>query len=61
MKNYAKQQSYVDVISQKLEREGGSLSTDVAVCYVRLDAQDTPRVVRRHDGIRLRLSKLCFG
>ena len=40
--------AYVDVVAQKLEREGGGLTADVAVRYVRLDAQDSCRVVRRH-------------
>ena len=40
--------AYVDVVAQKLEREGGGLTADVAVRYVRLDTQDSCRVVRRH-------------
>ena len=30
--------AYVDVVAEKLKREGSSLSTNIAICYVRLDA-----------------------
>ena len=36
--------AYVDVEAQELQRERGGLATDIAVCYVRLYAQNTPRV-----------------
>lgn len=39
-----KDDAYVDVVAQKLKGESGSLATDVAVCYVRLDAQNATRI-----------------
>jgi hypothetical protein len=33
-----KEDAYVYIVAQELERESGSLSTDIAVCYVRLYA-----------------------
>jgi hypothetical protein len=45
-----KYDAYVDVVAQELKGESGSLATNVAVCYVRLDAQNTTRI-RVHDSI----------
>lgn len=39
-----KEDAYVDVEAQELKGKSGSLATDIAVCYVRLDAQNTTRV-----------------
>ena len=36
-----KDDAYVNVVAQELKGESGSLATDVAVCYVRLDTQNT--------------------
>jgi hypothetical protein len=33
-----KEDAYVDVVAQELKRKGGSLATDIAICYVGLDA-----------------------
>ena len=35
---------YIDVVAEKLKREGGSLSTNIAICYVRLNAQDATNI-----------------
>ena len=48
--------AYVDVVAQELQRERGSLATDIAVCYVRLYAQNTPRVRVRWSHERTLLS-----
>ena len=47
-----KEDAYVDVVAQELKRECCSLSTYIAVCYVRLDAQNTSRIrVGRSHGL----------
>ena len=33
-----KRDAYVDIVAQELQRESGSLATDIAVCYVGLYA-----------------------
>ena len=49
-----KECAYVDVVAQELKGESGSFATDIAVCYVRLYAQNATRirVVCRHVSIR---------
>lgn len=57
-----KDDAYVDVVAQELKGESGSLATDVAVCYVRLDAQNMTRirVDCSHDSIAGEPSQLCY-
>jgi hypothetical protein len=41
--------AYIDIVAEKLKRERGSLSTNIAVCYVGLNAQDATNIIGRHD------------
>ena len=58
-----KDDAYVDVVAQELKGKSGSLATDVAVCYVRLDAQNTTRirVGCSHDWVEGERSKLRYS
>jgi hypothetical protein len=40
--------AYIDVVAKKLKWERGSLSTNVAVCYVGLNAQDATNIIEGH-------------